>query len=314
MRSVAIYPLLILALPGLLIGQEGGGQDSLPAVIPAAVKERLARLLPAPSEVGASASGEQKFFSSDLYEYIDGGADVYLDYGLVAMVHQEYKTPITDITLDVYNMGAQSNAFGIYAAESSPDYHFLPIGSEGYGTNEILNFFQGEFYVKLSAFSDKEKTGPVLERFARAVSQRIGPSEPMPEFLSLFPPQNLVSHSCKFVKKSPLGHDFLAPAIMAAYAFGDKQTSLVISRAPDAKGAVQKVEQLRSYFGRSGKVVPQPGLASGAFLGSNQFEGEAVFFASGSYAILCINPPPNPELFLKSVIERIAEKGDGLFF
>jgi hypothetical protein len=61
-------------------------------------------------------------------------------------------------------------------------------------------------------------------------------------------------------------------------------------------------------------VVPQPGLASGAFLGSNQFEGEAVFFASGSYAILCINPPPNPESFLKSVIERIAEKGDRLFF
>ena len=76
MRSVAIYLLLILALPGLLIGQEEGGQGSAPAVIPAAVKERLARLLPEPSEVGASRSGEQKFFSSDLYEYIDGGADV----------------------------------------------------------------------------------------------------------------------------------------------------------------------------------------------------------------------------------------------
>ena len=79
MRSVAIYLLLILALPGLLIGQEEGGQGSAPAVVPAAVKERLARLLPEPSEVGAARSGEQKFFSSDLYEYTDGGADVYLD-------------------------------------------------------------------------------------------------------------------------------------------------------------------------------------------------------------------------------------------
>jgi hypothetical protein len=314
MRSVAIYLLLILALPGLLIGQEEGGQGSAPAVVPAAVKERLARLLPEPSEVGAARSGEQKFFSSDLYEYIDGGADVYLDYGLVAMVHQEYKASSTDITLDIYNMGAQSNAFGIYAAESSPDYHFLPIGTEGYGTNEILNFFQDEFYVKLSAFSDKEKTGPVLDRFARAVSRSIGPSQAMPEFLSLFPPQNLVSHSCKFVKKSPLGHDFLAPAIMATYAFDEKQTTLVISEAPDAKGAVQRVDQLRSYFGRSGKVGPKPGLASGAFLGSNPIEGEAVFFASGSYVILCINTPPNPESFLKSVIERVTENGNRVSF
>jgi hypothetical protein len=314
MGNIALSMLLILALPGLSIGHGGGGQDSTPPVIPAAAKEELARLLPEPSEVGASRAGEQKFFSSDLYQYTDGGADVYLDYGLVAMVHQEYKTPSTDLTLDIYNLGAPSNAFGMYAAESSPDYHFLPIGAEGYGSDEILNFFQDEFYVKLSAFSDKEKTGPVLERFARVVSRRIGPSRAMPEFLSLFPAQHLVSHSCKFVKKSPLGHDFLAPAITASYAFGEKQTSVVISKAADAKGAAQKVGQLRDYFGRSGKVVPQPGLGPGAFLGSDQIEGEAVFFATGSYAILCLNPPPNPESFLRAVIERITEKGGRVSF
>jgi hypothetical protein len=314
MRSFAFYLLLILALPGLLMGQEEGAEDSAPAVIPAAAKQRLAQLLPESSEVGATRTGEQKFYSSDLYQYSDGGADVYLDYGLVAMVHQEYKSSSTEVTLDVYNMGAPSNAFGIYAAESAPDYHFLPIGAEGYGTNEILNFFQDEFYVKLSAFSDKEKTAPVLERFAQAVSGRIGPSAPMPDFLSLLPAQHLVAHSCKFVRKSPLGHDFLAPAIVATYAWGEKQASLLISKAPDAKGAEKKVGQLRDYFGRSGKVAPQPGLAPGAFSGSNQFEGEAVFFASGSYAILCLNPPPDSEAFLKSVVERIAEKGGGVSF
>jgi hypothetical protein len=314
MRSVAFYLLLILALPGLLMAQEEGGQGSSPPVILAAAKERLTRLLPDPAEVGAEPTDERKFFSSDLYEYSDGAADAYLDYDLVAMVHQEYKAASTDITLDIYDMGAPSNAFGIYAAESSPDYHFLPIGAEGYGTNEILNFFQDEFYIKLSAFSDKEKTAPVLERFAQVVSRGIGPSAPMPEFLSLFPAEHLVSHSCKFIKKSPLGHDFLAPAIMAAYAWGEKQASLIISKAPDAKGAAQKVGQLRDYFGRSGRVVPRPGLAPGAFLGSNQLEGEGVFFASGSYVVLCLNPPPNPESFLKSVIERIAEKGDRVSF
>jgi len=314
MRSFAFCLVLILALPGLLMGQGEGEGGSAPAAIPAAAKEKLARLLPEPTEVGAAWTGEQKFFSSDLYQYTDGAADAYLDYGLVVMVHQEYRSSNTDYTLDVYDMGAPSNAFGIYAAESSPDYHFLSIGAEGYGTNEILNFFQDEFYVKLSGFSDKEETGPLLERFARVVSRRIGPSATMPEFLSLFPAQHLVSHSSRYMKKSPLGHDFLAPAIMASYAFGEKQTSLIISRALDAKGAAQKVGQLRDYFGRSGKVAPQPGLAPGALAGSNKFEGEAVFFASGSYAILCINPPPSPEAFLKSVVECIAVKGDGVSF
>jgi hypothetical protein len=314
MRTVTIYLLLILTSPALLLAQEEGGQDTAPAVIPAAAKAKLAQLLPDPSEVGAVRSGDQKFYSSDLYQYIDGGADVYLDYGLVAMVHQEYKSSSTDFTLDIYNISTPANAFGIYAAESSPDYHFLPIGAEGYGTNEILNFLQDEFYVKLSAFSDKEKTGPLLERFAREVSRRIGPSAPMPPFLSLFPPQHLASHSARYVKKSPLGHEFLAPAILASYTWGEKPTSLLISRAPDPEGAAKKVGQLRDYFARSGKVVPLQGPAPGAFSGANPYEGEAVFFAAGSYAVLCLNPPPDPEPFLKSVIERIAEKGGGISF
>jgi len=314
MRIGVVCLLPILISPALLVAQDEGGQETAPAVIPAVAKERLARLLPAPSEFGAARAGEQKFYSSDLYQYVDGGADVYLDYGLVAMVHEEYKSSATDFTLDIYNMGSRGNAFEIYSAESSPDYHFLPIGAEGYGTNEILNFLQDEFYVKLSAFSDKEKTAPALERLAKLVSQRIGPSAPMPEFLALFPPDHLVSHSAKYLKKAPLGHEFLAPAIMASYAWGEKPTSLIISKAPDAQAAARKVEQLRSYFGRTGKVDPRPALAAGAFTASNQFEGDAVFFASASYAVLCLNPPPNPEEFLKSVMERIAAKGDGLSF
>jgi hypothetical protein len=314
MRIIVLCLLLISAAPLLANAQEESGEGAAPAVIPAAAKERLARLLPEPAEVGAARTGEQKFYSSDLYQYTDGGADVYLDYGLVAMVHQEYKSSSTDFTLDIYNMGTLSNAFGIYAAESSPDYHFLPIGGEGYGTNEILNFFEDEFYVKLSAFSDKEKTGPLLERFAREVSRRIGASAPMPEFLSLFPSPHLVSHSCKYVKKSPLGHEFLAPAILASYAWGEKQTSLLISRAPDPESAVKKVGQLRDYFARSGKVAPQQGLAPGAFSGSNPYEGAAVFFAAGSYAVLCLNPPADAGSFLKSVMDGIAAKGDRVSF
>jgi len=309
MRSAAFCLWCMAFLPGMAVGQ-----GEVPTVIPAAVKAKLARLLPEPSAVQAAPAGEPKFFSTDLYKYIDGGADIYLDYGLVAMVHERYRASGTDVTVDIYNLGAPSSAFGIYASESSPDYHFLPIGTEGYGTNEILNFFQAEWYVKLSAFSDREKTGPVLERFARAVSQRIGPAGPLPEFLALFPSRNLVGHSAKFVKKSPFGLDFLGPAILAGYAQGGKESTLLISKAADARGAAERVGKLQEYFARTGKVAAQPALAAGAFVGLNQSEGEAVFFAARSFVILCLNPPPNPQPFLQSVAERIADEGDRVVF
>lgn len=314
MRIPVLLLVLTLGAPGLLTCQEEGAESTQPVVIPSAVKEELRRLLPDPALISAAPSDETKFYSSNLFEYIDGGADVYLDYGLVALLHQEYKSSSADITLDVYDLGSPGNAFGIYAAESSPDYHFLRVGAEGYGTNEILNFLQGKFYVKLSAFSDTEKTGPMLERLAQAVAQRMGPPAPMPDFLTLFPPEQLVGHSVKYVKKAPLGHEFLAPAITASYGTGGKPASIVISKAADSQAALKKLELVKDYFASSGKVTPMPGVAPGAFRATNQFEGEAIFVASNSFVVVCINPPLNPGPLLKAVIERIGEKGGTISF
>ena len=310
----ALLLLVTLRAPSFLGSQRAGGEGTSPVVISAAVKEELRRLLPDPAVISAVPSEEAKFYSSDLFEYLDGGADVYQDYGLVALLHQEYRTSSADVTLDIYNLGSPENAFGMYAAESSPDGHFLRVGAEGYGTNEILNFLQGKYYTKLSAFSDTEKTGPLLERLAQAVSHQMGPPAPMPNFVSLLPVENLVGHSVRYVKKAPLGHDFLGPSLTAAYAMGIKPTSLVISRAVDSQAALKKVELMKVYFANSGKLAPAAGVAPGAFRGSDSLEGEAIFLATKSYVIVCFNPPSEPRPFIKSVIERVEEKGANTSF
>lgn len=314
MRLTVLLLLLTFSAPAILISQEEGGDASAPVVIPSAVKDELRQLLPDSAVISAAPSGETKFYSSDLFEYMDGGADAYLDYGLVAMVDQQYKSATAEITLDIYNLGSPENAYGIYAAERSPDYHFVSIGTEGYGSDDILNFLQGKYYVKLSAFSDKEKTGPVLERLAQAVSQRMGTVAPMPGFVSLFPPENLVAHTVKYVKKAPLGHEFLQPAVLASYANGAKPSSLIIASNAGPEAALKRLETIKAYFASSGKVAPAPGIAPGAYTASNQFDGEAVIVAANSYVVVCINPPSDPGPLLKSVIDRIRQKGASISF
>ena len=120
MRSVVFCLWCVALLPGVSVGQ-----GDAPVVIPTAVKAMLARLLPEPSEVQAAPAGEPKFFSTDLYRYIDGGADTYLDYGLVAMVHERYRASATDVTVDIYNLGAPSSrlwhlCFGKFAGLPLP--------------------------------------------------------------------------------------------------------------------------------------------------------------------------------------------------
>jgi hypothetical protein len=165
--------LLALAIASLLPAQEGDhGGAAKPKPIAAAEKDKLTRLLPDPRRLGATARPAQ-LYGSDLYRYLDGGADAYHTHGLVAMVHRQYRTKDTDVTVDVYDFGSPANARVIYAAERSTDSHLIPIGAEGYIDQNILNFVQDSFYVKLSGFSDKQQAEPAMKAFAGDISRRI---------------------------------------------------------------------------------------------------------------------------------------------
>src|ERR1039457_1986031 len=251
MRGPIVCVVLAAALSAALPAQP----------IPAEVKTRLGALLP-------KGGDAVRFYSSDLYRYMDGGADIYLKYGLVAMAHRDYKRAGVEATADVFDMGGPLQAFGINSAERSPEYHFVDIGAEGYSSESTLNFLQGRYYVRLSAFGDG--AAAELDNFARAISRSIGGDRSLPALLDILPRENRVARSEKYVVEAPAGHDFLAPALTASYSFDGKATTLVISLAADAREANQRVEQLHQYYSRSG--------------------GEVVFFARGRLAVLCLHP------------------------
>jgi hypothetical protein len=275
----------------LLRGQEEGDAGGKPAVIPAAEKTKLQALLP--------AAARPHFYRSDLYEYIDGGAEIYHQYGLAALAHQEYRAGDTDVTVDIYDMSEPLRAFGIYAAERSPGYHFIAIGAEGYSNEGMLNFLQGAYYVKLLGFSDSGKSAAVLEDAARSISRKIGGGRTVPQVIDWLPAGGLVDRSQKYVIKEPIGHECLSPAATAVYRVGDQETTLLVSLAPQPQGVVA---QLKKSFESSGTVAKFSGLPVEAWRGANRYEGEMIFFARGRYTIVLIHPPPEPEKFLREIL------------
>jgi hypothetical protein len=94
---------------------------------------------------GLKPSSQPQYYSSDLYRYIDGAADAFLGFDLVAMLPQEYKAKDAGVTVDIYSLVTPLNAFGMYTAERSPSYHFVPVGAEGYVGDFMLNFYQRKF-------------------------------------------------------------------------------------------------------------------------------------------------------------------------
>jgi Family of unknown function (DUF6599) len=265
----------------------------------ASAHPQFARLLADPLPGHPKPQAEPSFYKPDtLYQYIDGGADVYLLYDFQLLLHQDFKAGVSDMTADVYDMGKPEDAFGIYSAERSPKYNYIPVGAEGYRSRGVLNFFQDHYYVKLSGSGASIDTQ--LDQLARTLSTRIGGSRTAPPLLVKLPQLHRLKHSEQYVRKDPLGHAFLAPAYIVTYAATPKESKLLVSVANDTAGAKARLDQLAKHFKQTGECSAAAELGEGGIRAKNSFEGNIIARTQGRYVIVLWNPPQDGAALLKS--------------
>lgn len=262
-------------------------------------QKQLLSFVSAPLPGKASPEDAPAYYKPDsLYQYIDGAADVYLLYDFRLLLHQNFRSGSAEVTADIYDMGKPEDAFGIYAAERSARYKFLPIGIEGYSGKGVLNFVQDRYYVKLTAISGSGDG--LLDPLCRTISQRIGGKKTPPALLLKLPVANRVPHSEQYVRKDPLGHAFLAPAYLTTYKWGTKEGKLIVSVGADAAGAKLRLQQLANHFKQTGESKAAPELGEGGIRGKNSFEGTVIARTQGRYLVAVLNPPVNGEEILKA--------------
>ena len=264
----------------------------------------LSSFLREPLPGKAAAQGSANVYNQgSLYQYIDGGADLYLLYDFKALLHQDFKSGAADLTADIYEMNKPEDAFGIYASERSPSYKFIAIGAEGYWGKGVVNFFEDHYYIKLSGSG--ANVDALLDQFARVLSTRIGGTRTLPALLAKFPREHRVLHSEQYVKKDPLGHAFLAPAYVVSYGQGKQESKLVVSVASDAQGAKARIDQLAAHFKQSGELSPAPELGEGGMRAKNSFEGTVIARTHGRYLIALFNPAENGADMLKATAQSL---------
>ena len=122
-----------------------------------------------PEVTGWRQSGEiQTFVPKTLFEYINGGADLYLSYDFQELKVAEYSNEKkASVTIEVYRHKTPIHAFGIYSQERLSDANFLDIGSQGYIEANVLNFVAGPYYVKINSFNTGPDDREILIAFAK---------------------------------------------------------------------------------------------------------------------------------------------------
>lgn len=155
---------------------------------------------------------------SNLWDFIDGAADLFVSYGFVDLHIAYYRSRDgVEIRAEAYRHDTPENAFGMYSQERSPGMHYVEVGIQGYAEEGSVNFLTGQYYVKLSSNQTGGAVRDSMLRIARRLEAAIGQPASWPGTLALLPEEGRVPNSEQYIAESYLGYTFLQGAYTAQY-------------------------------------------------------------------------------------------------
>jgi hypothetical protein len=161
----------------------------------------LQKFIPSSGEVGEWERDDspQEYRSDGLYEYINGGAEIYHDYGFKQVVVQDFKNKSGKaISIEIFEMEDTESAFGMYTFKTSTEDRRLALGSDARISDYYLNFWKGNLLVTITGFDEDEETIKGLQELARAVDAKIKIVGERPRLVSVLPEQGLYPASIKY--------------------------------------------------------------------------------------------------------------------
>lgn len=188
----------LLVCAALVAGARPGGAQSKPQE-PSGLKA----FLPAAAEAGEwKIDGEpQEFRGDDLYLYIDGGAEIYEEYGFVEVLAQEYKNAAgAGLSLEIFRMKDPAAAFGMYSFKRTAKGERLAVGAEGQLEDYYLNFWRGDCLVTVTAYGGDGKSRDGLLLLARAVAAKIEGAGAAPGLVGELPTDGLIGTGTRYFR------------------------------------------------------------------------------------------------------------------
>jgi hypothetical protein len=171
-----------------------------------------------PEVSGWKLQVEKKVYTnSDLWQLIDGAADIFLTYSFQDLHIAEYTRKEQIIRAELYRHDSPENAYGIYTAERMPDYPQVILGSQGYKSQGILNFLAGNYYVKIMSAGSQEASEEAIALIAAKVEGHLAQPTGLPEVTGYFPKEGIELLSDSYIAQNFLGYSFLHSAFTARY-------------------------------------------------------------------------------------------------
>ena len=203
-----------------------------------------------PEEIATlSLSGQIRTYTRDnLYEYVNGHAEYFISAGFIKLSVGEYSMKSQDdpdVVIDIYDMGKSIHAFGILSDESGGNLIDIHSGLTGFKTPQGLSFIKGQYYIKISSYSNTVSLDSFIEKLDSRISAG---SDPFPEFTDLPDIGEVVS--TRFIKEAYRGLDFINNVLEREYNVNGKTVQIFLLNE-DNVIIKDKIKSFIKYFNNS---------------------------------------------------------------
>jgi len=179
----------------------------------------FAQSVSVPTPDGWQPADEEYTYGPDnLWEPINGAAELFLSYGFRELKMRDFEQGIQFISISIYDMGSPLNAYGIFERETgSGGEHFTSPGA----STIIQAPYQGlmlkdRFYVKLDAASGELDAGG-FHTLLQSVARSLPGGNDLPKELSYLPEEHRQPGTVAFTNRDFLGFADLSGVISARY-------------------------------------------------------------------------------------------------
>ena len=257
----------------------------------------LVRLLPGSDLIdGWRMIGTPTFYDEDnLFEYINGKAEEYRAYDFCMLVSVQYGLGDSEdesVTVDIYDMAADANAFGIYSAQRYPEADYVEIGDQGFFNEASLEFWKGRYFTKISTAAPSEALKDAMIQFGQHISSKISGESKPPAILSCLPEKGYVDNSAVFALRDIMGQSFLKNGIVAEYIIDRTPSRLFLTQYSSSEKALEALNSFGKFLSDSGgEIEALSDTGDRAFTTEVSFYGRVVVFCQGVFVGGILNAP-----------------------
>ena len=208
----------------------------------------------APGWVKAEAL--RTFGGSRLFDHIDGGAELYLEFGFKTLGVQRYAKGEDELVLEVYEMAGPESALGLYLMKCGIETRLAAIAARNSSEAAQFTILKGRYFLHVNNASGREDLVPAMTALANRALET-APDERPADLLAMLPAEGLVPGSAALFR-GPVG-------LQAVFTLGEGD---ILDQRGDVFGASGTYEEFRD--GRSSLILveyPDAARAAAAYAG-----------------------------------------------